>query len=139
MFCEYCNAEFKTLSSLNNHKIKAKYCLTIQGKIEPKKKFICHICEKVLSSKQMLQLHIKKCEILVEKESFNCEYCKKKLSTKQILQNHINLCGIKKDVEINEKDKKIKEQEQVIIKLKTQNENYKDQIKELQEKLDKVI
>ena len=36
MNCEYCNSEFKTKSALNNHKNKAKYCLILQGKIEPK-------------------------------------------------------------------------------------------------------
>ncbi len=30
--CEYCNKVFKTKSSLNNHKNKAKYCLVIQKK-----------------------------------------------------------------------------------------------------------
>ena len=33
MFCEYCKTEFKTISALNNHKLKAKYCLIIQGNI----------------------------------------------------------------------------------------------------------
>ena len=32
--CEHCEAVFKTKSALNNHKNKAKYCLTIQGKLE---------------------------------------------------------------------------------------------------------
>jgi len=32
--CEHCEAIFKTKSALNNHKNKAKYCLTIQGKLE---------------------------------------------------------------------------------------------------------
>ena len=36
MNCEYCNSTFKTISALNNHKNKAKYCLILQGKIEPK-------------------------------------------------------------------------------------------------------
>ena len=32
--CEHCETIFKTKSALNNHKNKAKYCLTIQGKLE---------------------------------------------------------------------------------------------------------
>ena len=43
--CEHCNANFKTKSALNNHKNKAKYCLIIQGKIEP--------VELIISSKRV--------------------------------------------------------------------------------------
>ena len=38
MLCEYCNTNFKTTSSLNNHKIKAKYCLRIQEEINTENK-----------------------------------------------------------------------------------------------------
>jgi len=191
MNCEYCNSEFKTTSALNNHKNKAKYCLILQGKIEPKEEvfkcnlcdkilstkqnlevhkqkckglkkieeFKCNYCNKILSSKQNLEIHIKKCEIIVEKEEFKCEHCDKILSTKRNLNGHLNVCDKKKDTEIKElkdhlesKDKKLKEKDIFIIKLKTQNENFEkqiktqnenfekqeDQIKDLQDKLEKL-
>ena len=54
--CEFCNSCFKTVSALNSHKIKAKYCLLIQNKIEPKNivkdPFKCFNCNKILSSKR---------------------------------------------------------------------------------------
>jgi hypothetical protein len=189
MNCEYCNTEFKTKSALNSHKNKTKYCLILQGKIEPKDEiFKCNLCGKILSSKQMLEvhkekcegkkekieefkceycdkilstkrnleIHTKKCEMIEEEEIYKCEYCEKILSTKQILENHKNICIIKKDIEIKilkekleNKDKEIKEKDNTVIKLKTQNENfekqiqkqeenYKKQIKDLQDKLENL-
>ena len=161
MFCEYCNTEFKTKSALNNHKNKAKYCLIIQGKIEPKeevfkcnicekilsskqklemhkkkcvikevKEFKCQYCDKILSSKQNLEIHIKKCEIIEEKIEFKCEYCLKILSTKQILENHKHSCNIKKE----------KEQKEYKERTDKEQKEYKERIdkelKELKEKLE---
>ena len=96
MNCEYCNSEFKTKSALNNHKNKAKYCLVLQGKIEPKEElFKCNLCDKILSSKRNLEIHKEKCKGKKEKiEEFKCEYCKKILSTKQNLDIHIKKCEI---------------------------------------------
>jgi hypothetical protein len=97
MNCEYCKSEFKTKSALNNHKNKAKYCLILQGKIEPKNDiFKCILCEKILSTKQYLELHKEKCEGKKEKieEKFKCEYCNKILSTKRNLEIHIKKCEI---------------------------------------------
>jgi hypothetical protein len=97
MICEYCNSEFKTKSALNNHKNKAKYCLVLQGKIEPKEElFKCNLCDKILSTKQNLKVHKEKCEGKKEKieEEFKCEYCDKILSTKRNLEIHMKKCEI---------------------------------------------
>jgi hypothetical protein len=53
--CEFCNKELKTVSSLNNHKKTAKYCLDIQNKVNINYK--CSKCNKILSSKQSLENH----------------------------------------------------------------------------------
>jgi len=202
---EYCYTKFANKSILNNHKNKAKYCLVIQGKINDKEQifkceycnkvlsskqylkehnkkcekvqekveiiFKCDYCFKVLSSKQNLGIHVKKCEKVKEKVEiiFNCEYCNKGLSSKQMLKNHKNICNIKKqkeDIELKQlkekleinkilekelknklemSEKELKEKEKIIIKIKTQNENYKEQnlsykeqVKDLQDKLDKI-
>ena len=97
MNCEYCNTVFKTTSALNNHKNKAKYCLVLQGKIEPKEElFKCNLCDKILSSKRNLEIHKEKCEGKKEKieEEFKCEYCDKILSTKRNLEIHMKKCEI---------------------------------------------
>ena len=124
--CEFCNNSFKNDYILNNHKKTTKYCLLIQGKITKKTNE-------------------------VEKE-FKCEYCEKQLSSKQILQSHYITCYKKKYSEIEllnfEKEKnemEIKELNEKYIKIKTENENYKEQllkqeekIKELQDKLERL-
>ena len=64
MFCEYCNTEFKTISSLNNHKRNAKYCLKLQNKEnkenEKVKENKCIYCSKTFSEKY-LKIHVSKC------------------------------------------------------------------------------
>lgn len=146
-----CNLCLKTLSNKNCLKVHKQRCEGAKERI-----FKCEFCDKILSSKQNLEIHNKKCELIKEKEEFKCEYCEKILSTKQMLINHKNICSVKKDNEIQKKveelkdlkektDKELKEKEEIIIKIKTQNENYKEQnknykeqVKELQDKLDKI-
>jgi hypothetical protein len=157
MICEYCNSAFKTISALNNHKNKAKYCLIIQGKIDPKEEvFKCNLCDKILSSKQKLELHKEKCQGKKEKiEEFKCEYCSKILSSKQNLEIHTKKCEIiiekeefkceycekilstkqmlenHKNICITKKDKEIKKLKE---QLEKQKKEYKEQIKEQFEK-----
>jgi hypothetical protein len=196
MNCEFCEKEFKTKYSLNTHKNKAKYCLILQKKIEPKEEsfkcnickkilsskrnleihkrkcegkrekieeFKCEFCNKILSSKQNLEIHIKKCETIEEKEEFKCEFCNKILSSKHSLIYHLDTCDKKKEKEekikkenmnielkklkekLESKDKELKEKDELFIKIKTQNENYekqeniyKEQIINLQDKLEKL-
>ena len=123
MKCEYCNTEFQSKSALNNHKNKAKYCLILQGKIKPKEEvFNCNLCEKILSSKQMLELHKEKCEGKKEKiEEFKCKFCSKILSSKQKLEIHMKKCEI-----IEEKDEFKCEYCDKILSTKQMLENHKN-------------
>ena len=72
MECNFCGKTFKSISSLKNHKLTAKYCLKIQGKIDVTEiSFECEYCNKILSTKQMLQLHLISCnarEIFIKKD-----------------------------------------------------------------------
>jgi hypothetical protein len=157
MNCEYCKSEFKTKYALNNHKIKAKYCLIIQGKIKKEKEifkcnlcdkvlstkqklklhqekckdkkdlFKCDFCNKILSSKQYLESHMKKCEIIEEKEIFQCVYCNKILSSKQKLEYHTNICDKKKENMDRTEKEKIGQEIKI---LKEQVENKEKELKE---------
>jgi hypothetical protein len=120
LVCQYCKTEFSNLYNMNNHQRKAKYCLLIQGKVH----------------------------VIDNKTEFKCKYCKKNLASKQKLSYHIDICDKKFILlldELKEKDTKIQEQEKVFIKLKSrieqieeQNINYKEQVKDLQDKLDRI-
>ena len=104
IICEYCNKNFKTKSSLNNHKNKAKYCI-LKRKDEDKLK--CNLCEKKLSSIKNLEIHREKCD---GKKKFKCEFCSKILSAKRNLENHLICCAERKDIVEKElKDKELKE------------------------------
>ena len=161
LICQYCNTEFISISSLNNHQKKTKYCLDIQGKINLKKEYKCEFCEKVLSSNQNLKIHTKKCETVKETDEFKCEFCEKVLSSKKNLLLHLDICVIKKDKEIKEltelniklkkelkeqfenQKKEIKEhlenqKKELKCEFKEQVDDYKEQIKDLLNKLDKI-
>ena len=75
--CEFCCKDFATKSSLNNHKIKTKYCLQIQkekGIIDSAKgEEICIHCNKSFYQKNSKLMHEKICKdrISLEIESKN--------------------------------------------------------------------
>jgi hypothetical protein len=124
MDCRFCKKIFSTKSSLNNHQKTAKYCLSLQDKDMQITKFDCEFCDKHFTSNKQLLSHL-----------LNCKNKEKE----QELENLRN----EKEQELenlrNEKDK-------IIIKLNTQIENfekqennYKEQIKELQNKLERTL
>jgi len=96
-----------------------------------------------MSSKQNLESHQKRCKINKEKEVYQCQHCNKILSSKQNLIHHLTVCLEKKDKELKE----LKSQKELVEKfiINSKLENYKEQlekkeqqIKDLQDKLDKI-
>ena len=59
MKCEYCKNTFQTISSLNNHKKYAKYCLSIRNQSETR--FQCEHCLYISTSKFRLETHKSTC------------------------------------------------------------------------------
>ena len=166
--CQYCKSDFGNKSSLNSHQKRAKYCLIKQGKFNNEKKsedFKCGLCNKNLSTKQTLDIHKNICSKKIQKEDeFKCEYCDKFLSTKHILNSHIIICDKKKDHEIStlkseisalkneisalkvdiiNKDNSIKNEiinkNLIIVQFEKTEINYQEQIKELQDKLERML
>jgi hypothetical protein len=61
MECKYCKTIVKTLSALNQHQNKTKYCLKIQGK--KSEEYICE-CDKVFTRKHHYESHKDCCPII---------------------------------------------------------------------------
>jgi len=73
--CEYCGREFSTVSSLNNHKKTALYCIRSRTNIR-ETKHICEYCNKPFTTKYSLKTHLSTCSVKRNKE---LELYKKKL------------------------------------------------------------
>jgi len=103
--CEYCKKDYTTKGNIVKHQRTAKYCLEIQEKIHGEN-----------SDK-------------IELRTFNCEYCTKKFSQKSHLSRHIPLCIEKYKFEIEKLMKNNTDQENEIAKLKSENDELRDELK----------
>ena len=106
MNCEHCNKTYKSLSSLNQHKKTAKFCLKIQkGNENIQLNHKCDFCNKDFSTKQHLITHVETCK---EKEKID-------------IQNQIDTILKQKDSII--KMYEIKVEEDLVIKTELRKEN----------------
>lgn len=105
--CKFCGSSFKTATLLKRHQTTVKYCLKIQEENE----FICDGCEKSFTTKQYFNVHISSCKILKDK---NLE--------KNILEKDILIKDLRKVLE--EKEKLLKDRDDIIIELKAKIEIY---------------
>jgi hypothetical protein len=108
MICEFCKNIFKTKSSLNNHKINAKYCLKIRNQVNETLR--CKGCKKVFGSKQWLTMHYNKCPSNIKNT-------------------------LKMNNQLTEKNKEL---QTVNDMLENQIEEYKHTIQQLQDKLENI-
>ena len=97
--CQFCSNTFNTKILLDRHQTDTRYCLELQGKIDPKKK---------------------------EKPSFNCHGCDHNFSTKQTFTNHINNCKYVKDKRIAELELQVEDLKNKLLESQTENKIYKD-------------
>ena len=112
MECEFCKKELKNISSLNNHKKTAKYCLKIQGNITTEI-FECKFCKKEFTTKQHLVTHSKICK---KKEEIDYKtFMKNKEKEISFLKSENN----KLKIQLNEKNL-------YIAKIEAENELYKE-------------
>ena len=129
--CEFCNNEYKTISSLNNHKKTAKKCLILRNAINTAEFYECKECEFKTTLKDSINSH--KCK----KKDKNI-ICKLELELKCLKENHSKLQHENKEntekLNIIEKENKIYLEK--IEKLKNKNILLKT---ELTQKLDKQI
>ena len=113
MQCEYCKENFKTITILNTHQKRAKYCLIKRGLNKQEDSII---------------------------EEYNCKYCNKFLSTKYTLNSHIESCSKYFENQINEKSKQLQEQKSNHERqLQEQKSNYETQLQEQKSNFERQI
>jgi hypothetical protein len=61
MECQYCHKMLSTLSSLNLHQKRTKYCLKLQG-VDTKGDFKCKCCDDTFTLKSSLDKHLLSCK-----------------------------------------------------------------------------
>jgi uncharacterized Zn-finger protein len=116
LICEFCNSEFSRKSNLINHQKTAKFCLGIQGK--ENKNFTCIYCDKNLTTNSALTLHKQTCKNKSENNP------KELMSENKKLKDSI--------------DEMVKDTEQKLILKNSEIENYKENIKKLENKIEKL-
>ena len=120
--CEFCNNDYKTISSINNHKKTSKKCLTLRNAIDTAEFYECKDCEFKTTLKDTIKDH--KCK----KKDKNI-ICKLELELKCLKEKHSKL-----EDENKQNIEKLNIAVQKIEKLKNKNILLKT---ELTEKLDK--
>ena len=116
--CKYCGKNFAKKFNLKFHQENAQYC--IKGRESPIKIHVCEFCDRTLGSKYSLQGHLsrcskkKECDDKLRREELESKY---KLKTKKAKREY---------------DKQIKIKDELISKLKTENEMIKGQLHEQQ-------
>ena len=110
MKCQFCKQILATKASLNKHKKTSKRCLKIQGK--ENKTFECQYCHKFLSLKSHLEVHYLTC------------------------RERITQCGsVKQEERVKTLKQELKTNKTLLKNKDNTLQDYKDQIKNLQNKL----
>ena len=137
MECQYCNQILKTPSSLKQHQLTAKYCLSKQNK-EPIKEYYCNACNTGFTLKYSLQKHLQICKSNtpeIHQISQELDVVKKELELSIIREKE-------KDKIISDRDFLIADQKNIIKELQTeykkhiemQNKDLQDRIQSMAEK-----
>ena len=131
MECQYCNQILKTLSSLKQHQLTAKYCLSKQNK-EPIKEYYCNACNTGFTLKYSLQKHLQICKS-------NTPEIHQISQELDVVKKELELCLIRekeKDKIISDRDFLIADQKTVIKELQTEYKRHMEmQNKDLQDRM----
>ena len=123
--CEFCNKEYKSISSLNYHKKTTKFCLKIQEKYVDNCKYECACLKKFIKKDTYLD-HLKICKL---KKQLNNEELEKQ---KNIYEHFLS-----------EKDTEIKNKKEIIEKILIEKENEikfkNDYIESLEKKYSQLL
>lgn len=151
MQCEYCHKLFATMYVLKNHKLNAKACLIIQGKLEKEerlpKEFICKFCTKPFKSKANLLYHTNICKkkpnddllSLVNEIKKEAKEMKKKVeqSSRDIhdkLEDEIYKISSNVKTTQDELEIELRRKNETILQLLEQNKQLEERTKSLEDK-----
>lgn len=113
--CEFCQKEYKTISSLNHHMKTAQFCLKIQNKEIIIKEYKCEFCNYIFKNKRNLQTHITICKHksiferenkIKEKHEQEIRLIKEKYE-QEINDQKIYIASLEAKIEIYEKDQNV--------------------------------
>ena len=138
--CEFCNNEYKSISSLNNHKKTAKKCLILRDEdIDKAEFFKCKNCDFKTTVKNSLNLHKCKFKEFKEIKKYENNISTLELELKLKIDNINTLDNKNKELElIIEKNKEEKQKKELELELKIKDiEALIKQNIELKEKLEK--
>jgi endogenous inhibitor of DNA gyrase (YacG/DUF329 family) len=124
MNCEFCNNKFSNKSSMYNHQKTAKYCIKIQGK--DISLFKCKYCDKILSTKQNLHIHIGSCSKYNENVNIN-----KWQDEKKSIINEYKVYAQADTDKISFLQEKLQEKDKLLSK-------YESTIKDLQKQMENI-
>ena len=154
--CEYCNKEYSSKSTLENHHKIAKFCLRLRNKnIVEEDLFNCEYCKDIFTRKFNLDRHYESCRIRLDKIQEENEHRKDLLITKlqdelRILmtetyperenkwkeelnnykiENRVKDEQLKmKDEKLKMKDEQLKMKDDIIFKLEKEVNSLKDKV-----------
>ena len=138
MECEFCKSILKTANILKYHQTNSKKCLEIQANCNSNIKsslLKCEFCKKEFSSLS-INRHYSTCKYKLEKERDDIiqkEIERVKSENQKEIEN--GLLEIEKIKSENQKEieNSLIEKEKIIIEILSENKNYKEQIKKLEE------
>lgn len=146
--CNFCNKEFKTLSSLTFHKKTANYCIEIQKKentntnvVQVNSKHVCNYCNKEFTQHTSLISHLNLCKVKIEQEKKNKQEEEKNKIIKeyeekiQQLEYKYNIIITKLELENKHLEKENKHFEKETIELKKEIERLNNKEDKLTEKI----
>ena len=133
MKCEFCQKEFKSTSSLNNHQRTAKYCLKIRN-VGPSESFKCLGCELVSTHRKSHEKHLVTCKAAlyrIGKEESEREAAAMMLEKdNQLDETHRQLDETRR--QLDETRRQLDEKERKIIELESRILSYREMNIELE-------
>jgi len=129
--CVTCGKTFASVSSLNNHRKTAKYCLELQ-EVTPTELICCEFCDKSFTSKYNLTIHLATCK---SKQEYTNKERYERMLEQQRLEHEKQLLDREKQQRL-EREKQLLEHEKQLLEREKQIELREQQIQFLKQQVE---